>query len=266
MSGQHGYGTDAPPPEDAHRNNGPEGPAVDTAVAQPCEAAVFPRTRRGSVPGSTLALSVRDLAAERGGRPVFADLGFVLEGGEALNVVGRNGAGKSTLLRVLAGLLAPTAGRVTLDPPDPDDPDTPVSERAHYLGHADALKPALTPLDHLGFAADLLGRGERGSGRREPAATTPAEALDRVALAHAADLPCGYLSAGQRRRVALARLLVAARPLWLLDEPATALDLGSQAVLGDMMRRHLDGGGLIVAATHGSLGLDRVRELRLERS
>ncbi len=111
-----------------------------------------------------------------------------------------------------------------------------------------------------------MGRRERGSGRGEPAPATPEEALDRVALAHAADLPCGYLSAGQRRRVALARLLVAARPLWLLDEPATALDLAAQAVLGDIMRHHLDGGGLIVAATHGPLGLDRVRELRLERA
>jgi len=230
-------------------------------MSQRNEAVTSAGTDTGSSARSTLALSVRDLAAERGGRLVFAGLGFVLESGEALNVVGRNGVGKSTLLRVLAGLLTPSAGRVSLDPPEADDRDTPIAERAHYLGHADALKSALTPLDHLGFAADLLGRGSRGS-----AATTPAEALDRVALAHAADLPCGYLSAGQRRRVALARLLVAARPLWLLDEPATALDLGSQAVLGDMMRRHLDGGGLIVAATHGSLGLDRVRELRLERS
>lgn len=236
------------------------------------EAVTSAGTHTGPSVRSTLALTVRDLAAERGGRLVFAGLEFRLDGGEALNVVGLNGAGKSTLLRVLAGLLAPAAGRVALDPPDAEDPDMPVAERAHYLGHADALKPALTPLDHLGFAADLLGRGSRGSGRpsrgfdRGQRAATPAEALDRVALAHAADLPCGYLSAGQRRRVALARLLVAARPLWLLDEPATALDLASQAVLGDMMRRHLDDGGLIVAATHGPLGLDRVRELRLERS
>ena len=207
--------------------------------------------------GSPLTLTVDGLAAERGGRPVFADLGFAARGGEALAVVGRNGAGKSTLLRALAGLLRPTAGRIALDPPDAGDPDTPVAERAHYLGHLDALKPALTPLDHLAAMAALLGRG--------PAPATPGEALDRVALGHAADLPCGYLSAGQRRRVALARLLVAARPLWLLDEPATALDAASQEVLTGMMRDHLAGGGLIVAATHSPLGLDGVRELRLER-
>jgi len=275
MSGQHGYRIEAPQHGGPTRTAASRPVAPDEAMSQRNEAVTSAGTHTGSAARSTLALSVRDLAAERGGRLVFAGLGFVLESGEALNVVGRNGVGKSTLLRVLAGLLTPTAGRVSLDPPEADDRDTPIAERAHYLGHADALKSALTPLDHLGFAADLLGRGQRGSGRgqrgsgrsqRGSAATTPAEALDRVALAHAADLPCGYLSAGQRRRVALARLLVAERPLWLLDEPATALDLGSQAVLGDMMRRHLDGGGLIVAATHGSLGLDRVRELRLERS
>ncbi len=268
MSGQHGYRIEAPQHGGPTRTAASRPVAPDEAMSQPNEAVTSAGTDTGSSARSTLALSVRDLAAERGGRLVFAGLGFVLESGEALNVVGRNGVGKSTLLRVLAGLLTPTAGRVSLDPPEADDRDTPIAERAHYLGHADALKSALTPLDHLGFAADLLGRGNRGSGRgqRGSAAATPEEALDRVALAHAADLPCGYLSAGQRRRVALARLLVAARPLWLLDEPATALDLGSQAVLGDMMRRHLDGGGLIVAATHGSLGLDRVRELRLERS
>ena len=211
-----------------------------------------------------MTLFVQDLAAERGGRPVFAGLSFAARGGEALGVVGRNGAGKSTLLRVLAGLLRPAAGRVSLEPPQARDPDTPVAERAHYLGHADALKPALTPRDHLAFAAAMLGRPEAAEGTGG-AAATPDEALERVALAHAADLPCGYLSAGQRRRVALARLLVASRPLWLLDEPATALDAASQAVLAGMMRDHLAGGGLVVAATHAPLGLAASRELRLDR-
>jgi heme exporter protein A len=203
-----------------------------------------------------LTLKVDGLAAERAGRPVLAGLSFTARAGEAVVVTGRNGAGKSTLLRVLAGLLLPTVGRVALDPPDVGDPDTPVAERAHYLGHLDALKPALTPLDHLGFAAALLGRGL--------APASPREALERLALSHVADLPCGYLSAGQRRRVALARLLVARRPLWLLDEPATALDAAAQAVLAEVMREHLAGGGLVVAATHGPLGLEGLREIRLE--
>ncbi len=204
----------------------------------------------GTVPA--LTLSVAELAAERGGRQVFANLTFALRAGEILGVTGPNGAGKSTLLRVLAGLLAAAAGRVALDPADAADPDAPVRERAHYVGHADALKAALTPLENLRFAAGVCGHH----------GVAPAAALRRLGLSHAADLPCGLLSAGQRRRVALARLLVAERPLWLLDEPATALDAGAREGLGDLMRRHLAGGGLIVAATHAPLGLP-TRELRL---
>ena len=134
-----------------------------------------------------------------------------------------------------------------------EDPDAPLAERAHYLGHADALKPALTAAENLRFAGSLGG----GPG------AAPADALVRFGLAHAADLPCGYLSAGQRRRVALARLLVARRPLWLLDEPATALDGASQEVLGAVMSEHLAAGGLIVAATHAPLGIAGGRKLRL---
>ena len=156
----------------------------------------------------------------------------------------------------------PLAGAVALDPPDRREPDTPAGERAHYLGHLDALKPTLTPRHHLAFVAALFGPPQEEA---RPA-LAPEDALGEVALSHAADLPCGYLSAGQRRRVALARLLVAARPLWLLDEPATALDAASQAVLSGLMRRHLEAGGLIVAATHGPLGLATSRELRLERA
>ena len=200
-----------------------------------------------------LTLSATELGAERGGRPVFAGLSFTLRSGEALGVTGPNGAGKSTLLRVLAGLLQPVFGRVGLDPPDRSDPDMPLGERAHYLGHADALKGALSAAENLHFARALGGR---------PAASS-ADALRRVGLAHAQDLPCGYLSAGQRRRVALARLLVSFRPVWLLDEPGTALDAASQEMLTELMRDHLAGGGLIIAATHAPLGLAAVRELRL---
>ena len=230
-----------------------------TGLQRPTEPRAAALRQGGApLPGEPLALVVDGLAAERGGRAVFADLTFTARGGEALAVTGRNGAGKSTLLRVLAGLLRPSAGRIALEPHDAGDPETPLAERAHYLGHLDALKPALTPLEHLATMAALLGGTRR-------AAATPEEALERVALGHAADLPCATLSAGQRRRVALARLLVADRPLWLLDEPSTALDTASQAVLLGMMRDHLAGGGLIVAATHGPLGLDSLREIALER-
>lgn len=205
--------------------------------------------------GVGLTLKAEGIAAERGGRPVLAGIGFSLEAGTALSVTGPNGAGKSTLLRVIAGLLPPAAGRITLDPPDAGDPEKPVAERAHYLGHADALKGALTLREMLECAAALSGGADEG--------LDPAAALRRVALAHAEDLPCAYLSAGQRRRAALARLLVAPRPLWLLDEPTTALDAASQVRLTAIMADHLAGGGLIVAATHARLDLPGTRTLTL---
>ena len=200
-----------------------------------------------------LTLTATELGAERGGRLVFAGLSFAVRGGEALGITGPNGAGKSTLLRVLAGLLRPIAGRLALDPPDASDPDTPRGERAHYLGHADALKGALSAMENLDFARAANG---------QPAAS-PSDALRRVGLAHAEDSPCAYLSAGQRRRVALARLLISFRPVWLLDEPAATLDDGSQEMLAEIMRDHLASGGLIVAATHVPLRVSAARELRL---
>ncbi len=115
----------------------------------------------------------------------------------------------------------------------------------HYLGHADGLKRALTARDNLEFAADWAGGG----------ALSPDAALERLGIGHVADLPVNFLSAGQRRRVALARLLVARRPLWLVDEPTTALDARAEVILGEAMRAHLDWGGLIVAATHAELAI-----------
>lgn len=190
----------------------------------------------------------------RGGRLVLAEVSFRLEPGQALEVTGRNGTGKSTLLRALAGFLPLQAGHIRLESQNEPDEGTPVGERTHYVGHADGLKAALTARDNLDAAAALAG---------EPA-LPPEAALARLGLAHVLDLPVAYLSAGQRRRVALARLLTAARPLWLLDEPATALDQGSQAMFAEVMAEHRADGGLIVAATHAPLGLADLRELRLE--
>ena len=194
-----------------------------------------------------LNLLASDLTLARGGRPVLERVGFSLVSGEALIVTGANGAGKSTLLRALAGLLAPSAGRVELVGAGE------AAAFAHYVGHAEALKPALTAQENLAFWAAMLGEG----------GMAPQDALGRFKLAHVADLPVGWLSAGQRRRVALARLLVAPRPLWLLDEPATALDVAAQADFAALMGAHLKAGGLIVAATHAPLGLAGARELRL---
>lgn len=195
-----------------------------------------------------MRLLASDLTCVRGGREVFAGLDFALSAGEALIVTGRNGAGKSSLLRMIAGLVRIAAGRLALEG---GDAELSIPEQAHYLGHQDALKPSLSVQENLYFWAQFLGHG--------PAAG----ALGAVGLDSLADLPAGYLSAGQRRRLSLARLLAVKRPIWLLDEPTSALDAASQARLADLMRRHLLEGGLIVAATHGPLGLEPARELRL---
>jgi len=193
------------------------------------------------------------LACIRGGRQVFAGLGFSIGAGEALLITGRNGAGKSTLLRIIAGLVRLTGGRLTLSG---GDPESTVAEQAHYLGHLDALKPSLTVGENLRFWAQYLGN-------TRPTGDSIDAALVAVGLGTLAELPAAYLSAGQRRRLSIARLLAVKRPIWLLDEPAAALDREAQDTLADLMRGHLTGGGLIAAATHGPIGLDGVRELRL---
>jgi heme exporter protein A len=195
-----------------------------------------------------MRLIASDLVCVRGGREVFAGLDFALSAGEALIVTGRNGAGKSSLLRMIAGLVRIAGGRLQLEA---GDPELSIPEQTHYLGHQDALKPSLSVRENLHFWARYLGDGPSG------------EALAEVGLDALAELPAGYLSAGQRRRLSLARLLAVKRPIWLLDEPTSALDTASQSRLNDLMRRHLAGGGLIVAATHGPLGLEPARELRL---
>jgi heme exporter protein A len=185
----------------------------------------------------------------RGGREVFSGLDFAVAGGEALAVTGRNGAGKTSLLRLIAGLLAPGGGSIEIAG---GDAELTLPEQAHYLGHRDAQKPALSVMENLTFWRDFLG-GE---------VSDSAACLDRVGLAHAVDLPAAYLSAGQRRRLSLARLLAVRRLVWLLDEPTTALDASGQTMFAGLMREHLAQGGLIIAATHGPLGI-AARELRL---
>ncbi|WP_029031622.1 heme ABC exporter ATP-binding protein CcmA [Salinarimonas rosea] len=197
-----------------------------------------------------MRLVAEDLESRRSGRRIFEGVSFALDPGEALVVTGRNGAGKSTLIAILSGRLRPAAGRVTLEGAG----ERTLAECLHLVGHRDGLKSALTAGENLTFAADLLGA--RGLSARE--------ALERVGLAHAHDLPVAYLSAGQRRRTALARLLVAHRPLWLLDEPTSALDIASQETLAQLMRAHLAGGGMLVVATHQALGLESPKRLVIE--
>src|SRR5262245_53325852 len=161
------------------------------------------------------------LVCIRGGREVFAGLGFAVGGGEALLVTGRNGAGKSTLLRLIAGLVRPVGGRLALTG---GDGERSIAEQAHYLGHLDALKLSLTVGENLRFWACYLGAAK-------PADGVINAALAAVGLDALTELPAAYLSAGQRRRLSIARLLAVKQPLWLLDEPTSALDREAQDTL-----------------------------------
>src|ERR1700684_1540684 len=178
-----------------------------------------------------MRLSGTDLSCRRGEREIFAGLNFTVGAGEALMVSVRNGAGKSSLLRMLAGLLHITHGKLHLDA---GDPDLTVGEQAHYLGHQDALKPSLSVAENLEFWVGFLC----------PAIASRGDALAAVGLDTIADLPAVYLSAGQRRRLSLARLLAVKRPIWLLDEPASTLDAAGERPPREFMRAALVGRGL----------------------
>lgn len=201
--------------------------------------------------GSATALSVRGLACRRGDRLLFEGLDLELGSGEALWLTGPNGAGKTSLLRILAGLLSPTAGEITLGEGD-------LNERTLFLGLRDALKPSLLVGEALRLHAAML------TGR----APFPAEidaALARFGLARLATMPNGWLSTGQRRRVALARhsLAGASRPLWLLDEPANGLDSHAEGLLAGMVAEHRSRSGMVIVASHQTLGWPDMRELAM---
>jgi heme exporter protein A len=196
-----------------------------------------------------MRLSATDLACIRGGRTVFSGIGFGVEAEQALVLTGPNGAGKSSLLRLVAGLVRIAQGQLALEG---GNPELSIGEQAHYLGHQDALKPALTVAENLAFWRRFLD-GE----------LDVETALAAVGLGRISHLPAAYLSAGQRRRLSIARLIAIKRPIWLLDEPTSALDTAAQAMLAALMTEHRNGGGLILAAVHGPIGLDGAMELRL---
>ena len=204
-----------------------------------------------SDPAPPAAFSGRSLACRRGERLVFAGLDFTLPAGGALVLTGPNGSGKSSLLRLMAGLGRPEAGTLAWD-------GTPVREdsaahraRLHFVGHQDAMKPVLTVAESLAFWAGMRGGNSVAAG------------LARFRLTPLADWPCRLLSAGQRRRLVLARLVASPAPLWLLDEPLTGLDADGFADLVAAIGEHRAEGGRVVLSTHAPLPLAGAQELSL---
>lgn len=199
-----------------------------------------------------MKLTGQGLRCIRGGREIFSGISFGISAGQALAVTGENGAGKSSLLRMIAGLLPIADGTVVLDG---GEDDLTLAEQTHYLGHRDALKPSLTALENLDFWREFLGgKAEDGSA-----------SLEKVGLSHVAHLPAGFLSAGQRRRLSIARLLAVHRPVWLLDEPTSALDTKGQVMIAGVIADHLRSGGIILAATHVPLSAT-TQQLRIGAS
>ena len=200
-------------------------------------------------------LVVSDLACRRAGRRVFAGVSFRVEAGAATALRGPNGAGKSSLLRVLAGLIPAEAGTATLGETRLADREA-WQEQVAYAGHLDAVKPQLTVEENLAAWASLYGA----------AAGRVGAALERFGLTPIADYPAAYCSAGQKRRLGLARLLVAERPLWLLDEPTVSLDAAATETFADAVRAHVAAGGAALAATHVPLGFEGGPVVTLDRA
>jgi heme exporter protein A len=186
-----------------------------------------------------MLLKADRIACERGGRRIFSDLSFTVSAGEFLELRGSNGAGKSSLLRMLAGFNKPAAGHLKIE------------AEAAYVGHLDAIKPALTVHENLAFWHDYFGDGDVDA------------AIAAFALAPMANDPAALLSQGQKRRLALSRLALQRKPIWLLDEPASSLDAASFEKLRQLMIDHVQAGGMIVAATHTTLGLTPSQTLTL---
>lgn len=229
-------------------------PLKSSGSTAPAKFPVQHRTAVSIDPASSMTrFCGRDIACQRGERLVFAGLDFDLDAGEALVVTGPNGGGKSSLLRLLAGLLPPLSGIIAWGEEDIARDLHAHRRRLNYLGHLDAVKPALTVHENVAFWAAFHGVPD-------PARAT-AEALERIGLFALADLPGRLLSAGQRRRAALACVLAAPAPLWLLDEPTTALDSASIAALAEAIADHRAAGGRIIAATHADLELPGSRSL-----
>lgn len=207
----------------------------------------------------SVKLVAENLVLARGGRTIAENLSFAVAAGEALVLTGPNGIGKTTLIRTIAGFLSPISGTLALEG---GGADRTLAEDCHYIGHLNGMKSSLTVVENLRFWAAFLSEGGGREPRLDDAVGKAIAAFELDALS---DIPAGYLSAGQKRRLGLARLLVVDRPVWLLDEPTVSLDARSTGLLAAEIERHMSGGGIAIAATHLDLGLAHRTELRLDR-
>lgn len=203
-----------------------------------------------------LKLSVTDLSVWRGEREVIQNLSFDVGRGDALILTGANGSGKTTLLRTLAGFLKPHSGRIDLET---GEQDSVIADYCHYVGHLNGIKSSQTVFETLQFFAGYLNLQDD----RNAVAGYVNAALERFSLASMATIPAGYLSAGQKRRLSLARLLCAPRPIWLLDEPTTSLDKDASRNLESIIAEHVGAGGIVIAATHLDLSLESATKIDL---
>jgi heme exporter protein A len=194
------------------------------------------------------SLTIENLSCIRGGRLLFRELSFSVASGQVLSIEGPNGSGKTSLLRMIAGFLAPAQGSMILKTAKGITEPEERARQVGWLGHQDGAKPQLTPVEVLGFFSDLYGNPCDIIG-----------ALVAAGLQRCADLPCQYLSAGQKKRLALARLAISKRPLWLLDEPLAALDSDGKAFAAELIATHCASGGIALAATHEPLSVPAKR-------
>ena len=203
-----------------------------------------------------------NLSVKRGEDLIFTDVSFALAGTESLTISGPNGVGKSTLLRALAGLLPIDSGifEIQNDDAEAKPEPKPACEYCHYIGHKNAMKAELTVLENLSFWQRTMSQDQT---THADVILTPQEAAELLGLSHTLDLPFGFLSQGQRRRIALAKLFVSYRPVWLLDEPTAALDKSSSDNFAQVTNSYLEKGGIVIAATHVPLGFKEVKQLKM---
>lgn len=205
-----------------------------------------------------MRIFAQNLSVKRGEELIFTDVSFELFPTESLTISGPNGVGKSTLLRALAGLLPIDSG--TFEIKTDSKEAKPNTEYCHYIGHKNAMKAELTVLENLNFWQRTMAQEDIVD---DDLIMSPEAAVELLGLSHTLDLPFGFLSQGQRRRIALAKLFVSYRPVWLLDEPTAALDKASSDNFANITNGYLEKGGIVIAATHVPLGFKEVKQLEM---